>query len=255
LDAWKIARLERRVVSKAELVTANTDDDGETFTRFGAKAVITLMPGWAGKVVGERTLTADVPRRVAILGHWDWHVKQANLEKFLTVADPMFAAEGAQIQVLGPAPERWREALTARLRATSFAGWVDNLGTELAQSRLGVVAEPAGGGFKHKSLDYIFNRLAVAALDGSVSGLPLGPDDLISAPDERQLAARVLAAMDDFERLNRMQEAAYAACQPLRGWDSQGRRLLEALQALNGVGARARTAPRSDGRPAGLPAQ
>jgi hypothetical protein len=111
-------------------------------------------------------------------------------------------------------------------------GWVDDLGVELSQARLGIVAEPAGGGFKLKSLDYVFNRLPMTALVGSVAGLPLAADDLILCKDEASLAAASVAILDDLDRLNRMQNSAYTACQPLRGWVKQGQQFLDALSPV-----------------------
>jgi hypothetical protein len=231
LDSYKIARLERRLVKESALVTAITDTDAAQFKAIGAQAVETVVPGWRGTSL-DRTISAELPRRVAILGHWEWHVKQENLERFLHVADPMFHGAGVEILILGPAPQEWRDRLTPQLRATRFAGWVEDLSVELAQCRMGIVAEPVGGGFKLKSLDYVFSRLPMAALSGSVDGLPLNEaTDMIIREDETALAAAVLESIDDLALLNRMQDAAFRACQPLRGWDHQGEQLLKALTA------------------------
>src|SRR3546814_10693449 len=35
----------------------------------------------------------------------------------------------------------------------------------------------SGGGFKLKALDYVFNRLPILALEGSVAGMPMQHDD------------------------------------------------------------------------------
>jgi hypothetical protein len=75
LDSLKIARLERRLIAAADLVTAITDADAATFRGAGAKSVVTLTPGWTGATLAERTITADLPRRAVVLGHWEWHVK------------------------------------------------------------------------------------------------------------------------------------------------------------------------------------
>jgi hypothetical protein len=41
----------------------------------------------------------------------------------------------------------------------------------------------------------------------------------------------VLAAIDDVERLNRLQERAYAACRDRFDWASRGRQILSAIAA------------------------
>jgi polysaccharide biosynthesis protein PslH len=48
-------------------------------------------------------------------------------------------------------------------------------------------------------------------------------------PDHAALAHGVLEAIDDIERLNRLQERAYAACSDRFDWESRGRQLLSAI--------------------------
>ncbi len=236
LDALKTKRLERRVIARADLVTAITDADARAFTAAGAADVVTITPGWSGEACESRMITESVPRRVVVLGHWEWHVKQTNLERFLEAADPLFHAAGAEIVVLGPAPVEWVARLSAGLAATRFAGWVDDFDVELSQARVGIVAEPAGGGFKLKSLDYVFGRLPMAVLEGSVAGLPLnGETDIIVRADEESLAMAALDALDDLSRLNQMQSLAFEACQSLRGWAEPGRILRKALDSHAGA--------------------
>jgi polysaccharide biosynthesis protein PslH len=73
-----------------------------------------------------------------------------------------------------------------------------------------MVADPTGGGFKLKTLDYIFNRVPIAAMSGSIAGLPLTPGlHYLSFESIRELAQGVVAVIDDIERLNSLQRAAY----------------------------------------------
>jgi polysaccharide biosynthesis protein PslH len=92
------------------------------------------------------------------------------------------------------------------------------LSTILASSsqrgRLGLVIEKTGGGFKLKTLDYIFNRVPMAAIKGNISGLPLTPGlHYLSFESMRELAQGVVAVIDDVERLNSMQQAAFEKCE------------------------------------------
>lgn len=240
-DARKASRLEAAVLERADLVSCVTEHDIALFRadRPDLRYVL-ATPGYDAPRIAERHIDRDTPRRVVIVSSLDWHVKQANLRALLEVADPAFAAAGVELCVLGPAPERFVGSLRAKLRATTFSGWVPSLGEPLAGARMGIVSEPLGGGFKLKSLDYVFNRVPLAAIDGSAVGLPLRSGvDFLSYPDERSLVEGVLAVIDDTERLDRMQHEAFAACVGRFDWSTSGRELAEAIAAT----ARLRSVP------------
>jgi hypothetical protein len=96
---------------------------------------------------------------------------------------------------------------------TRFHGFVDNLGEFLAARRMGLVVEQTGGGFKLKTLDYIFNRVPIAPIRGSIAGLPMTAGlHYLSFESMRELVQGVVAVIDDIERLNFMQQAAYEKC-------------------------------------------
>jgi len=99
----------------------------------------------------------------------------------------------------------------------------------------GLVVEETGGGFKHKALDYIFNRVPIAAIRGSIAGLPLaaGPHYL-SFESMRELAQGVAAVINDIERLNSLQQSAYEKCDTSFDWNDRGRTLCNTIrQAVN----------------------
>jgi hypothetical protein len=95
---------------------------------------------------------------------------------------------------------------------------------------MGIVPERTGGGFKLKTLDYIFNRIPIAALNGSTAGLPLMPGrHYLSFPSIPELAQGVAVAIDNFELLNNLQETAYAECRARFDWADRGRALYDAM--------------------------
>ena len=146
-------------------------------------------------------------------------------------ADAVFQNAGVGIDVVGEAPDAFRKAWEAKVQATRFYGFVDNLGEFLAVRRMGLVVEETGGGFKNKALDYIFNRVPIAAIRGSMTGLPLTPGlDYLSFESMRELAQGVAAMIDDIERLNSMQQAAYEQCDTGFDWSDRGRTLCNAIQ-------------------------
>ncbi|MDX9862835.1 MAG: glycosyltransferase family 4 protein [Rhodospirillales bacterium] len=228
LDSFKVRRLEQRMVDRADLITAITPEDAERFIEGRPdKRIIVLPPGYAGQRIPRRLITADHPRRAVVVGSFDWVAKRMNLERFLTVADPLFGASKTELHVVGNGAPEFMEQLRRRFPATRFVGAVPAIEPHLAEARIAVVPELTGGGFKLKVLDYVFNRLPIAAIDGSVTGVPLrAPESLLSFKSLEDLACGVVAAIDDLPLLNRLQDRAFAACANQFEWQTRGEWLL-----------------------------
>jgi glycosyltransferase involved in cell wall biosynthesis len=235
LDARKAARLERRALTLADVVTSITRDDLVRFERDAPAAQHVLVPpGWSGTIDRPVTPIAERPRRIGVLGSFEWHVKQENLRRFLSVADPLLAEAGIELEIGGRVAPEFRSALEPTLSATRFVGWVDDVDSFLGACRLGVIAEPLGGGFKLKSLDYVFRRVPIAALRGSTAGLPLtAGSELIEAEDHRALVARIVELTDDAAQLEAIAAAALASCRSEFSWSSRGRSLVDAVRTVH----------------------
>jgi polysaccharide biosynthesis protein PslH len=107
---------------------------------------------------------------------------------------------------------------------------VESVTSYMDQARLAIVPERTGGGFKLKVLDYVFNRMPILALSGSVAGVPLRDEEsILLYPDHEGLARGVLRAINDIDLLNRLQDLAYTACSEKFDWNSRGRQLLSAI--------------------------
>jgi glycosyltransferase involved in cell wall biosynthesis len=235
-NARKIANAERTLARGADLIVANTAEDAEDLARLSPlSAKLVVPPGYNGPRPPDRRIAQATPRRVAILGNYHWTPKQMNLSVFLEAADPILRNAGVGIDIVGEGPDAFRQVWEAKVQATRFHGFLENLGEFLAVRRMGLVVEETGGGFKHKALDYIFNRVPIAAIKGSMAGVPLTQGlDFLSFESMRELARGICAVIDDIERLNSLQQAAYAKCQGSFDWSDRGRNLFNAIQqALN----------------------
>jgi polysaccharide biosynthesis protein PslH len=233
LDALKVRRLERAVVDAADVVTCITEEDRLRFASSGARGrLVVVLPGYDGPVQPARRIGPGVARRAVLLGNTLWRVKRENLLGFLLIADPLFKAAGAELVVAGPSSEDLIATLRPRLHATRFLGAVDDVASVLRTARVGIVAEPVGGGFKMKTLDYVFNRVPIAALHGSVAGLPLEPGiEMLSFASGADLARGVVDVIDDLPRLNALQERAFLRCENLFDWSQRGDRVMLELVA------------------------
>ncbi|MGF1454815.1 MAG: glycosyltransferase [Alphaproteobacteria bacterium] len=235
LNAVKIAYFEHRLVKRVDLVTAITAADAAALARTKTKrAPITLRPGYDGPRVATRHITEQTPRKAVILGSFRWVAKQLNLETFLKAADNLFAENTIMLDVIGDVPLEVRDRWEGRLRATRFRGFVDDIEGALADARIGIVAEGTGGGFKLKLLDYVFRRLPIAAIEGSLTGAEdLGPY-VLSAANAEALAQGTVTLMDDIERLNEMHNGAFAVASHQFDWDRDGEQLRSSIEILHG---------------------
>lgn len=233
-DAVKVARLERTLVETVDLVTAITPEDRDLYrAEWPEKRVDVLIPGYSGRPKVSRRITPDLPRRAVIVGSFGWIAKRLNLEEFLRVADPVFAAQGIELYVVGSGDGSYFEELKKSLSATHIAGTVENVEPYVENARLAVVPERNGGGFKLKVLDYVFNRVPILALRGSVAGVPLrNGESILLFPDQESLALGISQAIDDVTRLDEIQNAAFDACRSVFDWRSRGIQLYSALASL-----------------------
>jgi glycosyltransferase involved in cell wall biosynthesis len=246
-NAWKTANAEHSLASAADVIVTLTAEDAQSLAPLSpSSAKLVLPPGYDRPRAANRQIVQATPRRVAIVSAYWWTPKQMNLSAFLEAADPILQDADVGIDVVGEGPDSFRKAWEGKVHATRFHGFVDNLGEFLAMRRMGLVVEQTGGGFKLKTLEYIFNRVPIAAITGSMAGLPLTPGlDYLSFASMRDLAQGVAAVIDDIERLNSLQQAAYEKCEGGFDWSDRGRTLFDAIQqAVN------RQRPAAQGRSA-----
>ena len=80
----------------------------------------------AGRDDSSARSLSERPRRVGILGSFEWHVKQESLRRFLGAADPIFNDAGLKLHVAGNIPDEFRSELEPGLLSTRLLGWVDD---------------------------------------------------------------------------------------------------------------------------------
>ena len=229
----KTRRSERHTARSCDVITAITAADAAVFQLLAPAArVVTLTPGYDGPRLGHRQITDATPRAAVMFGSYRWSAKQANLKLFLDHANATMHAAGIEMRVVGDMDGEQRLTLQKRYASACFTGFVQDP-TPYLDARLAIVAEPIGGGFKLKLLDYIFNRLPIVALEACVAGLPdTVLRHVLVVPDMAALTACVTSVIDDVERLDRLQRDAFQAAERAFDWADRGADLLAALRAV-----------------------
>ncbi len=237
LDAEKYARQEDELCERADLVTAITETEVEAYREnFPSQRYLCLTPGYEGEIHRNREILPEVPRRVVMSGSFEWIAKRINLERFLETAAQPFADAGIELQIVGKTDESFRQEMLNRFPEVDFVGRVPEMEPYLLNARMGLIVEEFGGGFKLKTLEYIFHGLPLAGLHHAVEGLPLSsPEEILLTPDLESLIGQVSATIDDFDRLNYMRRRSIEVCDASFKWEDRGRKLAEAIRELRGV--------------------
>jgi hypothetical protein len=236
-DAIKTGRLERKAVQVCDFITVNTETDATLFRQNKPDLnYLVVTPGFGGARRSQRPL-ANVPPNAIVLGSFLWVAKRMNVEAFLTAAAQVFPAKGIRLIVAGFMSDEYRKALSSRFPWADIVGPVEHTEAVLAQARVGVVPEQAGGGFKHKLLDYAFARLPIASLEIAMTGMPLKPHrDYLSAENMPALVETIAQRIRDTAALESMANNAYAVCEHAFDWDQRSRDMLQAFKALRSHG-------------------
>ena len=233
-NADKVARLEARLLRSVDRVFAITDADARAFEADGAPRPVTVLtPGYSGPAHPPRRITAATPRRIVMVGSYAWVIKEENLRQFLAIADARFHAAGIHFDLVGMMPPAFAAELKPRLKATTLHGYVADLTPLFDRARMAIVPEMIGGGFKLKLLDYLFAGLPIATVAPAAAGLSRRlRRSMMLADDLPRLVDRIVASIDDTDRLDALQRQARALAEGNFRWEERGQRLRATIESL-----------------------
>lgn len=233
MDAAKAARLENRLMAHSDLVFAITDDDAELYRQeFPDKDYVTLLPAYGGAFREAGFIRGDTPKRVIMMGSMLWIAKKENIRRFIAAAGEKFTAAGIELLLIGRSEPEFLEAMRKLSPCVNAVGFVEDPLPLLHTSRIGLMPDELGGGFKLRVMDYIFNGVPLAVIRSQIKGLPINPaTDMIAAEDVEDLADQIISTIDNIDALNEMAKRAQAKCVNKFDWDSRGMLVLETINA------------------------
>jgi glycosyltransferase involved in cell wall biosynthesis len=232
LDGWKVGRWEDDVVRTVDIVSLINPHERALFeANVGARRYMTTLPGYDGARRPARRITAETPMRIALLGGRGPIHKRNILRDWLDACAVPMAQAGIEVDVIGDVEPDFRDMLARRHPTVHFSGFVEDLDVHLQGARLGVVPDTVGRGVKVRLTSYIFSRLPMAGIAGAIDGLPLlAGRDFVEAPDLRSLTELCIGLVHDLDRLNRLQENAFSACDGRFDWRTRGADIVEAIR-------------------------
>lgn len=206
LDAEKYRRLELRLLSAADAVVCITSNDASYFQRF-AKRVCVIPPVFLGTALPKRTIDANCPKALLLLGTFEWIAKQKNLEIIIETLVPRLQRSRISLSVVGTVPQHIQERHRNLRPYLTFHGRLADPTPIILSSRGGLVSEPFGGGFKLKVIDYAFAGLPIFGLTEAMAGMTAEEKSaMFLANDINGLAETIIDNVDNFEHLNKNQE-------------------------------------------------
>ena len=166
-----------------------------------------------------------------MMGSLLWIAKQESIRRFILAARQGFEDANIEFLVLGRAEPDFLQSIEALSPSVRAVGFVDDPLPFLHASRIGLMPDELGGGFKLRIMDYIFNGVPVAAIRSQAEGLPLnGTSDMLTADGATELAQAIIANIDDIGRLNEMATQAQAKCSGKFDWENRSKMLVKTIE-------------------------
>jgi len=215
IDLIKTYFQERKITKYSHAnICISAGDKDKNISLYGVKKFMVLNPVYWKEARENTPLIANRPRAVCLSGSYLWQAKQLNLMDFLQEGYEKLVSNDIKIIVAGKSEPEFQKRCHARWPKVIFTGEVENIETFLDAARIGVISEKVGGGFKLKQLDYIFNRIPVFALSGTLADVPLvHARSCMEFTNMQNLISGIIEHIDQSEFLETLRLQAYADSQ------------------------------------------
>lgn len=222
LDAFKIYYTDKKVTCLADAVTSISSVDFSLHSnRYKIKKGYVLHPVYRDQVKYTSVDVADTDRSVCIVGSFLWSAKKKNLSDFLKCGYAKLTKNNIKIHVVGNMSDSFLQRLRKSWPGVYFTGRVEFVEPFIENCRIGLIPEEAGGGFKLKSLQYIFNKKPIFSLVNAVVDLPLvNHKDIFLYDKMEDLVAGIIKNIDNISLLNSAKRNAFLKCKPFLEMDN-----------------------------------
>lgn len=222
-DLVKVRDSEEALLQCCDIVTVINTSDLKPFRKIAPdKKYLPLNPGYDGLFVESRQINVDTPRRVLLLGGRRSEQKRQILLDWMKLAYESLNRAGIEMVIVGDMEDSLRQCLNATYPRSQVLGFVDDLEALINSARMGLIVDTVGGGFKMRLLTHVFQRLPIVGLSDAINGLPtLQGKGYLGADDLQALVDLVCQVIDEADRLNALQETAFANCASAYSWKTR----------------------------------
>lgn len=192
---------ERRNLDNSMIISAISNHDKSFFQKKYKNNVIKILPF----IDVQRTKSSLKKKEIVIIGSFYWKIKQQNLLNFLREANSyLLQHEDIVLKVIGGMNNEFKEVLDTNFKVEIHDN-IDDFSKLVQHSRIGLIVDKAGGGFKLKILDYISYGLPIYSIKEGVT-TDLNGDGIayLTFDTYKELIKQVLEDIDKKEKLEKM---------------------------------------------------
>lgn len=235
VDARRVRREERRMLSTADHVVAASEPDAEAL-RVMSRRPVTVVPS-SVPLPRQHSNPVEAAPVALYVGSLDYLPNVTAVEELLDVIIPRVReCVPAELVVVGRSPstrlrERLREIPWAKLHAD-----VPDIGPFYASARCAVLPLRTGSGTKLKVFETLAHGLPLVATSCAIQGIPVTPGrDVLSSDDPDELARLVVDVLTDDALAGRLSRDSRALFEEHLTWSAAGRSLDRVLRSVAGI--------------------
>jgi glycosyltransferase involved in cell wall biosynthesis len=212
---------ELKVLKSFSRCSAISEVDQSFFKKMGIKSNL-LKPGYSG----ERTLLKNFDscsNNVAWVGSFKYFAKRINLINFCEEVQKHPTDKiNFRLSIIGLMDNDFIEEIKTKYSFCDVYPNVNSVYPYLNQAKCGIIYEPVGGGFKLKTLDYVFTKTPIIALKNSCEGTDFkNGTHFIEEDSASEMVLALNDLIHDKDRLTSLSELAFIACESKFNWDIQ----------------------------------
>lgn len=218
-DYLKTLFWEKRLIQHTTSCSAISETDAELLSKLTGKVSL-LKPGYSGPSLQSKEFES-LENTVIWVGSFKYFAKRLNLIDFCDTIQSTEKKTNFKLLVVGLMDDDFFNTLKNRYEFCQVHPNVDSVFPYLKKAKCGIIFEPVGGGFKLKSLDYIFSRTPIFALRGSCEGVGLENGiNFIEKDSAEELISSLNEYIDSPNRLRKISDSAYTASSEIFSWSN-----------------------------------
>ena len=207
IDYIKTKHDEKRYLNKMTTITAISDSDAASLSKFIPHIHIKVLPPMV-KLKDSSEIVEDKienKKNAIICGSFTWIAKILNLKNVLNVPTlHKLRDNGIKLFIVGRASEELVSEINDKYGCVEMTGGVDCVEPYYDKVQIAIVPEKIGGGFKLKIAEAVQNRKPIVAIKGAVTDYEMIPGKHFYEVEEFEDIPHAVVDLMDDECLQRL---------------------------------------------------